>query len=163
VIIFCFPINSLRYKSASLFGNVSASAIVSALFHAAIGAVAGVDCTPATHLWIHGEPFSQLCCSRSNPFILALSTVPYQEILMLAGLFFAFICFLRSGLPQASLSLVGLFTRYEAWAALPVLVLALAVERKWRPMEVVKAAMLFDGRRCCGCFIAGHFGPVARS
>ncbi len=61
----------------------------------------------------------------SNPFVLAQSTVPYQEILMLGALCFAFHFFFAERWLAASLSLgLACLTRYEAWAACPVLAVA---------------------------------------
>src|SRR6266446_1071106 len=142
-------------------GNVSASAIVARYFMASIGAVAGVGLYfLATHFMDPRRAFLTAMLFASNPFLLALSTVPYQEILMLAGLFFAFHFFLSGQVAAASLSLgVACLTRYEAWAACPVLVLAIAVERKWRPMEVVKAAMLFGWAPLLWIFYRGGISP----
>jgi len=96
----------------------------------------------------------------TNPFLLALSTVPYQEILMLAGLFFGFHFFFTGNLPAASLTLgLACLTRYEAWAACPVLVLAHAVEKRWRLIEVVKALLLYGWAPLAWIVYRSGFSP----
>ena len=57
-----------------------------------------------------------------NPFLAAYSIVPYQEMLMLAGLSWAFAWAMegREGPAAAALALACL-TRYEAWLACPAL------------------------------------------
>jgi len=58
----------------------------------------------------------------TNPFMTAFSIVPYQEILMMAGLAFAFAFFFEGRLGRCSLTLgLACLTRYEAWIACPVL------------------------------------------
>jgi hypothetical protein len=80
----------------------------------------------------------------TNPFFLALSTVPYQEILMLAGLVFAFHFFYNENWIAASLCLaVACLTRYEAWAACPVLALAYIMRKDRTPLGWLKAALLY--------------------
>ncbi len=74
----------------------------------------------------------------ANPFILADSVVPYQEIVMLAGLVFAFHFAFTERWPLASLSLgVACLTRYEAWLACPVLACAFA----WKGGLGVRSAL----------------------
>src|SRR5258708_616630 len=80
----------------------------------------------------------------SNPFFLALSTVPFQEMLMLAGLLFAFHFFYTEKWLAASLALgVACLTRYEAWAACPVLALAYIWHKDRSILGWLKAAVLF--------------------
>jgi hypothetical protein len=80
----------------------------------------------------------------TNPFFLALSTVPYQEMLMLAGLVFAFHFFYNENWIAASLCLaVACLTRYEAWAACPVLALAYIMRKDRTPLGWLKAALLY--------------------
>jgi hypothetical protein len=80
----------------------------------------------------------------TNPFFLALSTVPYQEMLMLAGLVFAFHFFYNEYWIAASLCLaVACLTRYEAWAACPVLALAYVIRKDRTPLGWIKAAVLY--------------------
>jgi hypothetical protein len=80
----------------------------------------------------------------TNPFFLALSTVPYQEILMLTGLVFAFHFFYTERWIGASLCLaIACLTRYEAWAACPVLMLAYILRKDRTPAGWLKAVVLF--------------------
>jgi hypothetical protein len=80
----------------------------------------------------------------TNPFFLALSTVPYQEILMMAGLVFAFHFFYTENWIAASLCLaVASLTRYEAWAACPVFAMAYVFRKDRTPVGWSKAAILF--------------------
>ena len=80
----------------------------------------------------------------TNPFVLAYSIVPYQEILMLGGLFFGFYFFFKDNWLAASLFLgLACLTRYEAWAACPVFVLAFAVKRGTRARDFLKGSFLF--------------------
>ncbi len=70
----------------------------------------------------------------TSPFITAFSIVPYQEILMLAGLAFAFAFFFEGWLGWCSLALgLACLTRYEAWIACPVLFLSWVPARGSRP------------------------------
>ena len=73
----------------------------------------------------------------THPYILAVSTVPYQEILMLAALCGAF-HFHFNDRPVAASLLLGLacLTRYEAWAACPVLAFDYARSHR-RPVAAV--------------------------
>ena len=80
----------------------------------------------------------------TNPFVLAYSIVPYQEILMLGGLFFGFYFFFKDNWLAASLFLgLACLTRYEAWAACPVFVLAFAVKRGTQPRDFLTGSFLF--------------------
>jgi hypothetical protein len=80
----------------------------------------------------------------TNPFFLALSTVPYQEMLMLAGLIFAFHFFYTENWMAASLCLaIACLTRYEAWAACPVFMLTYILRKDRTLMGWAKAALLF--------------------
>ena len=112
---------------------------------AVIGAVAGLGFYRLAAALLGPTPgFFAALLFVSNPFLLAHSIVPYQEIVMLAGLAFAFHSFFAGNQAAASLSLaVACLTRYEAWAACPILALAYALERKSRPTEFAKGALLF--------------------
>ncbi len=80
----------------------------------------------------------------TSPFILANSVVPYQEILMLAGLVFAFHFAFTERWALASLSLgVACLTRYEAWLACPVLAGAYAWKRGAGPRSALVGLALF--------------------
>jgi hypothetical protein len=73
----------------------------------------------------------------TSPFLVELSIVPYQEIPMLAALAFAFHFHFagREGAASAALGIACL-TRYEAWCAVPVLILA-------GRRKIVRAALLY--------------------
>jgi len=80
----------------------------------------------------------------TNPFFLALSTVPYQESLMMAGLLFAFHFFYREIWWAASLALaMACLTRYEAWAAAPVLALVYVLRKDRSLIGCLKGGLLF--------------------
>lgn len=80
----------------------------------------------------------------SNPFLIELSIVPYQEVLMLAGLLFSFYWYFSGRWIACGLSLgLACLTRYEAWAACPVLALGYWMHRDGKAKEAAKAAVLF--------------------
>jgi hypothetical protein len=100
----------------------------------------------------------------TSPFVIAFSIVPYQEILMLAGLFAAFHFGFERNWAAAGLSLgLACLTRYEAWLACPVLAVAFLldkgpidkglidkglidkglIDKGFRPVAIAKAALLF--------------------
>jgi hypothetical protein len=80
----------------------------------------------------------------TNPFLAALSIVPYQESLMLGLLFLAFHFFYVNRPFAASLCLgLACFTRFEAWAAAPVLALAYIAVRGMRPAAILRGSLLF--------------------
>ncbi len=112
---------------------------------AVIGAIAGLG-----FFWLIEDLFGDKWAFPAallfvtNPFILAVSTVPFQEILMLAALFFAFHYFYREHWLAASLSLAAAcLTRYEAWPACPVLAAAYVLRVDRTAIGYVKAALLF--------------------
>ena len=66
----------------------------------------------------------------TNPFVAGYSIVPFQESLMLAALLLAFHFFYSERFAFASICLaLACFTRFEAWAAAPVLVYAYGRKR----------------------------------
>lgn len=79
-----------------------------------------------------------------NPFLTAYSIAPYQEMLMLAGLAWAFAWAIEGREPAAAAALaLACLTRYEAWLACPA-VLWLS----WRlgprsPMRLIRLAALY--------------------
>lgn len=86
----------------------------------------------------------------TNPLVLPVSIVPYQEILMLAGLLFAFHFFVNEKWMAAGLCLaLACLTRFEAWAACPAMAFIYARNRQYRFRELLKACLLF------GCVPAG--------
>ena len=110
-----------------------------------IGAVAGV-----AFYWLVEDLFGEKWAFPAallfvtNPFILAVSTVPFQEILMLGALFLAFHYFYREQWLISSLSLAAAcLTRYEAWAACPVLAAAYILQNYRSARRWITAAALF--------------------
>lgn len=80
----------------------------------------------------------------SSPFIVAFSIVPYQEILMLAGLFAAFYFAFEQHWLWAGFCLgLACLTRYEAWLACPVIASAFLIEKGIRPLELARVVVLF--------------------
>ena len=80
----------------------------------------------------------------SNPLFVATSTVPYQESLMLATLLFAFHFFYKERWLTSSLFLgIACLTRYEAWAAVPVLAVTYVVRKDRSAVGLLKAGLLF--------------------
>lgn len=80
----------------------------------------------------------------SHPYILAVSTVPFQEILALAGLIFAFHFFYTDRFVAASLCLaVACLTRFEAWTACPALAFAYFFRKERQLVGAIKAVVLF--------------------
>jgi hypothetical protein len=125
--------------------KISTNPVLVRYIDAAIGGLAGV-----AFYWMIRDLFGEQWAFPagllfvSNPFFLALSTVPFQEMLMLAGLLLAFHFFYTEKWVAASLALgVACVTRYEAWAACPVLALAYIwhKDRSW--MGWLKAVVLF--------------------
>lgn len=95
-----------------------------------------------------------------HPFILAQSIVPYQEILMLGALAFAFHFFFQERWVLAG-ALLGLacLTRYEAWAACPVLALSYWRGRGWKPLDAARALALFGWAPLAWIFYNGSLSP----
>jgi hypothetical protein len=112
---------------------------------ALIGATAGVG-----FYWVVEDLFGEKWAFPaallfvSNPFFVAQSTVPYQESLMLTGLLFAFHFFYKERMLTSSLVLgVACLTRYEAWAAGPVLAVTYILRKDRSAMGWLKAGLLF--------------------
>jgi hypothetical protein len=112
---------------------------------AVIGTIAGL-----AFYWLaqdlFGEKFAFTAALLfiTNPFVLALSTVPFQEILMLAALFLAFHFFYVERWVAASACLaIACLTRYESWAACPVLAVAYILRKDRTFAGWLKAALLF--------------------
>jgi hypothetical protein len=98
----------------------------------------------ARHFVDEPNAFGAGLLAASHPFLLAYSTVPSEESWMLAGLLFAFHFLLSDRHIAASVALgVAGFTRYEAWAACPVFLLAYILSRGKPPLEILKAAALY--------------------
>jgi len=116
--------------------KISTSAVLVRYLDAMIGAIAGVAFFWMIRDLFGGKwAFPAALLFVSNPFFLALSTVPFQEILMLAGLLLAFHFFYTEKWLAASLALgVACLTRYEAWAACPVLAVAYLAKGSAKPL-----------------------------
>jgi len=125
--------------------RISADPALVRYMDALIGGLAGVGFYfVASDLFGATVAFPAALLFITNPFFLALSTVPYQECLMLAGLLFAFHFFYREWWISSSLALaIACITRYEAWAAGPVLTLAYVLRRDRRLAGLLKAGLLF--------------------
>jgi hypothetical protein len=79
-----------------------------------------------------------------HPFILPLSTVPYQEILMVAGLLFGFYGAVTGRWLVASAGLgAACLTRYESWLACPLLAALYLKERGVSLRRLAEATLLF--------------------
>ena len=132
---------------------------------AALGAVAGLG-----FYWVVADLFGEewafpgALLFVTHPYVLAVSTVPFQEILMLACLTFAFHFLYTQRWLMASLCLAAAcLTRYEAWAACPVFASAYILRQDRSFIGIVKAALLFGWMpvawilACHGLTPAGHF------
>ena len=122
---------------------VSPSALLVQSFMAVVGALAGVgfyllasDLVP--------EPLDTAMLFVASPFILVWSIVPYQEALMVAGLFFALHWTFTGRFGLASVALgIACLTRYEAWLLCPLLGAAYVKTKGVSVRSVLKAAALF--------------------
>jgi hypothetical protein len=135
--------------------------LVVRLFMVLVSAVAGVGFYYlALSLFERRVAFSAALLFVTTPFVLALSTVPYQEILMLAGLLFAFGCAFREQWYLAGLSLgLACLTRYEAWLACPVLATAYVLQKGVRPATVLQAVVLFGWAPAGWIIFSGGLTP----
>ncbi len=92
----------------------------------------------------------------ANPFLVELSIVPYQEVIMLGGLCLSLACFFRERPALSSMSLaLACLTRYEAWIAAPVLAAAHALSAA--PLPAAGRRRL---RLLAGCLLFG-WAPLA--
>ncbi|MEX2301385.1 MAG: glycosyltransferase family 39 protein [Bryobacterales bacterium] len=114
-------------------------------FMAFAGALAGLAFyAMACSLLGRRAGFQSALLFTSSPFVIAFSIVPYQEILMLAGLFASFyFAFERKWIAAGVTLGLACLTRYEAWLACPVLAIAFLIEKGFRPLEIARAALLF--------------------
>ncbi len=128
-----------------LVSKISLDPMVARYAIAVIGAVAGLGFYYlAADLLGRPGGFAAALLFATNPFIVAQSTVPYTEILMLAGLFFAFHFYFQGKWLAASVALgLASLSRYEAWAAGAVLAVAFAWTRGRHPVEWLKGVLLF--------------------
>jgi hypothetical protein len=114
------------------------------------GAAAGLAFYAMTRALLGGSTsastaaFQTALWFATSPFVIAFSIVPYQEILMLAGLFAAFAFAFKGEWTIAGIVLgLACLTRYEAWLACPVLAVAFLLEKGHRPAEIAKAVFWF--------------------
>jgi hypothetical protein len=122
---------------------ISPSALLVQSFMAVVGALAGVgfyllasDLVP--------EPLDTAMLFVASPFILVFSIVPYQEALMLAGLFFTLHWTFTGRFGFASVALgIACLTRYEAWLLCPLVGAAYVKTKGVSVGSVLKAATLF--------------------
>lgn len=115
-------LQSIIYTVSKAGGELAAIRLTMAL----IGALAGVGFYfLMRHFTSESCAFLAALLFATNPFFMQLTIVPYQEVLMLGLLFFAFHFYFDERVIAASLCLgLACLTRYEAWAACPVIVLA---------------------------------------
>ncbi|HEX9704762.1 MAG TPA: hypothetical protein VGA20_05910, partial [Gemmatimonadales bacterium] len=126
-----------------------------------LGAVAGVGFYfLMSDLVSRDTAFDAALLFTASPFILAHSVVPYQEILMLAGLGFAFHSAFVKRWPLASLCLgLACLTRYEAWLACPVLGLVYLRDSGWMGTALLRAAALFGWAPLAWIVYSGGLTP----
>ncbi len=139
--------HSLPALQASIFllTKISDDIFAARAWMALIGAVAGVGCYYlAADLMGRSGGLVAALLFAVNPFLVAYSTVPYQEILMLTGLFFAFHFYFVERWVASSLSLgLACLARYEAWPACAVLAASYVLKHGISPMAGLRAAILF--------------------
>jgi type IV secretory pathway TrbD component len=141
-----------------LVSQLSANIIWIRLLMAALGALATLG------FYLLAEDFTNQRTAfwaallfTTNPLVLPVSIVPYQEILMLTGLLFAFHFFVKEQWTAAGLCLgLACLTRFEAWAVCPAMAFVYARSRRYAPREMIRACILF-GWAPVGwlCFRAG--------
>jgi len=124
---------------------ISADPLLVRYFMAAVGAAAGTGFyLLMSNLAPRSLSLDASLLFVSNPFLLMYSVVPYQEILMVAGLLFAFHFAFIERWTLASLCLgAACLTRYEAWLACPVIGAAYLRQTGLRLRPVFAAGLLF--------------------
>jgi Gpi18-like mannosyltransferase len=112
-------LQSIVYAVSKGGGNLTAIRYAMAL----IGAFAGVSFfLLMRHFVDERKALWAALLFATNPFLMQLSIVPYQEVLMLGLVLLAFHFYCARNSAGASISLgLACLTRYEAWAACPVL------------------------------------------
>lgn len=141
---------------------VSSDPLAVRYFMAVAGAAAGLAFyAMARSLLGHTAAFQASLLFATSPFVIAFSIVPYQEVLMLAGLFAAFAFSFESKWAAAGLSLgLACLTRYEAWLACPVLAAAFLMEKGFRPADIAKTALLFGWAPLGWILLNGGVAPA---
>lgn len=114
-------------------------------FMAFAGAVAGLGAYRlGVDLMGRSGGFAAGLLFATQPFVLLYSIVPYQEILMLGGLLFAFHYFLNERWFAASVCLgLACLSRYEAWIACFVLILAFVRQRGVGARQILDGVLFF--------------------
>lgn len=127
-------LQSVVYTVSKVGGDLTAIRYAMAL----IGAFAGVSFyLLIRHFADETRAFWAAALFATNPFLMQLSIVPYQEVLMLGLVMLAFHFYCAGSSVGASVSLgLACLTRYEAWAACPVLAIAQMRRDGWslRPL-----------------------------
>ncbi|MEO8657133.1 MAG: hypothetical protein ABI693_01615 [Bryobacteraceae bacterium] len=141
---------------------ISMDPLLVQLLMALVGAAAGLG-----FYWmaadLYGEEMAFLAALLfvTHPFILAVSTVPFQEILMLAGLLFAFHFFFVERWWLASLCLAAAcLTRHEAWLACPVFAVAYFWMKDRTVRGALVAAALFGWMPVAWMMMRGGLSPA---
>jgi hypothetical protein len=131
---------AVHYLSA-----LSAGPLAVRYFMALAGATAGLAFYAMTRSLLGpAQALQAALLFASSPFVIAFSIVPYQEILMLGGLFAAFQCAFERRWTFAVVCLgIACLARYEAWLACPVLASAFLTDQAFRPGAWTKAVLMF--------------------
>lgn len=134
-------------------------------FMALAGAVAGVGAYRlGMDLLGRAGGFAAGLMFASQLFVLLYSIVPYQEILMLAGLLFAFHYFLNARWMTASGWLaLACFSRYEAWIACFVLTAAFVWQRGAGVRQILGGVLLFGWAPLVWMAFQFGFSPAGTS
>ncbi len=143
-------------------GFLSRDVLLVRYFMAATGAIAGWGFyLVAAALLGRPAAFVAALFFATHPFLLAYSIVPYQEILMLAGLFFAFYLFFNEKWLWASVALgLACFARYEAWTAVPVFVTAFVYQGPGSLRLAAQAVLLFGWAPLAWMLYHGGLSPA---
>ena len=130
---------AIHYLSA-----ISADPLLVRYFMAAVGTAAGAGFyLLMSNLVTRTVALDASLLFVANPFLLTYSVVPFQEILLVAGLLFAFHFAFTERWTLASLCLgAACLTRYEGWLACPVLAAAYLRHTGPRPRAVLAASFL---------------------
>ena len=89
----------------------------------------------------------------SHPYLLAISTMPFQEMVMLAALLWAVHCYYSHRAVAASVCLgSACLTRFEAWMACPALIVAELKHQGLGVRQIVRACCSSGGHRSQGLF-----------
>lgn len=145
-----------------LLSKVSTDPLLIRLFVAVVGAAAGVGfyLLAADFVDRRAALWAALLFT-TNPLIASISTVPYQEIFMLTGLFFAFHFAFGERWLAAGLCLgLACLTRFEAWVACPVLMFYYAQRAQFKFARLLKAGILFGWAPLAWLAFRGGLSPA---